>query len=803
MNRSLMRIASGFVLLIGVIGTTMAVPTPASAAPAVIVVDTTSNRADADPADGICRTSRGNCSLRAAIATANVRNGDDRIEFNISGSGTKTINVGSTPLPDVYDPTGRLTIDGYTQGDASKNTAAAGSNARIRIQILGPGWDDSPYGIRLTSAENTVQGLAIAGFERNLAIHFEQADGNVVAGNFIGFLANGTAHDELSFTGIHIWLGPDFNRIGGPNPADRNIVSGNSRNGILVEQGTTSRNTIKNNVVGLTPNLGDRLRQSVGMDIQWGAWGNVVGGPDATDANLVSGHVGGAIDFSHSAAGNLLLNNLIGTLADGNTATAYSANGRGVLIKDNAIDIHVEGNIIANSAAEGIWQRHNYNGKSIFVNNRVGVGSGGAALPNLGTGVQVNGHDDIFHGNIVANNNEAGYRIVDQWHDSRHTNFPPEHTLRNQIRQTTVYNNGGGPAVDIDREDGVNPAGPHRLLAAASVTGLGAGEVYGQACGGCEVEVYLSGKVRANGTINIQNGNAGTGAGYLGRTVAAGNGRFSLQSDLIRVGKTVSFLVIDGEGNTSEMSSAVVPNVPFGIQGNPSASLPPVAAPARPDLPPPYVSQLPGEFTCAQSDGRLTWADADADAYYVFAVTGGTEQYLGGHSTTTLDVPNADSYRVEHWKLGGATNATCDFTSGGAAFSCSVSGGTLRWDDAGAAEYYVFATSGGVERYLGGHAGPSLNVSGADSYRVEHWAGNGATNAVCDGPGAVVFSCSVTGGVLTWTDIGAPEYYVFAATAGVERYLGGHTATSLNVAAADSYRVEHWAGNGATNAICP
>jgi hypothetical protein len=54
----------------------------------------------------------------------------------------------------------------------------------------------------------------------------------------------------------------------------------------------------------------------------------------------------------------------------------------------------------------------------------------------------------------------------------------------------------------------------------------------------------------------------------------------------------------------------------------------------------------------------LSWDDAGADAYYVFAITGGVETYLGGHTTTSLEVDPADSYRVTHW-ISGETIATC------------------------------------------------------------------------------------------------------------------------------------------------
>ena len=180
----------------------------------------------------------------------------------------------------------------------------------------------------------------------------------------------------------------------------------------------------------------------------------------------------------------------------------------------------------------------------------------------------------------------------------------------------------------------------------------------------------------------------------------------------------------------------------------------------------------------------------------------GNETYLGGHSSLSINVDAADSYRVEHW-LAGQTNANCDGPGGGGGgFECSFANGVLSWDDAGASQYFVFSyDAAGNETYLGGHSSTSLSVAAADSYRVEHWLAGPATNALCGNAGGG-FSCSVANGVLTWTDVGASDYFVFQTIGGTESYLGGHQGTSLNVDPADSYRVEHWLNGPVTNAIC-
>src|ERR1041384_79045 len=64
----------------------------------------------ADTNDGACTTAAGGCTLREAIIAANANAGADTINFNIPGSGVKTITLASTLQ--ISDP---VTVDGTTQ----------------------------------------------------------------------------------------------------------------------------------------------------------------------------------------------------------------------------------------------------------------------------------------------------------------------------------------------------------------------------------------------------------------------------------------------------------------------------------------------------------------------------------------------------------------------------------------------------------------------------------------------------------------------------------------------------------------
>ncbi len=114
------KIAAGFGMtaLVAVSWATTAAPAAAGMAllqpEATIVVDTLNDLPDINPADGVCQTDANNCSLRAAIETAQggALPGADTIDLSgLAG----TIFLGSGVLPDIVED---LTINGPAVADA-------------------------------------------------------------------------------------------------------------------------------------------------------------------------------------------------------------------------------------------------------------------------------------------------------------------------------------------------------------------------------------------------------------------------------------------------------------------------------------------------------------------------------------------------------------------------------------------------------------------------------------------------------------------------------------------------------------
>ncbi|CAA9300099.1 MAG: hypothetical protein AVDCRST_MAG93-4534, partial [uncultured Chloroflexia bacterium] len=218
-------------------------------------VNSTDDIADVAIGDGICRTSKGNCTLRAAIAEANVHQGPDTIVFGISGTGVKQIQLVSQ-LPTLNDMTGGTTIDGYTQAGAAPNTDPLKSNAAIRVQLRGNG-SNKFNGIVITSPGNVVRGLAFFNMMAGVYLTGPGATDNVVAGNFLGLDASGnngaTFRADVAIGNVSLDSGASRNIIGGTALADRNVISGAACDGISFKYEGTERNLVYNNIIGLAP----------------------------------------------------------------------------------------------------------------------------------------------------------------------------------------------------------------------------------------------------------------------------------------------------------------------------------------------------------------------------------------------------------------------------------------------------------------------------------------------------------------------------------------------------------------------
>lgn len=263
-------------------------------------------------------------SLREAIHQANASPGLDGITFDVPGPGPHTIQPLS-PLPVVTDP---VIIDGYAQPGATPNTQAqsAGSNAVLRIELDGSAVGPA-VGLLIAGGHSTVRGLAIHGFQDGIVL---VSAANRVQGTFIGTDVGGAGPAPNAGAGIVVTEAD--NQIGGSLPADRNVISGNLGDGVLIIGPGAVRNQVAGNYLGLDATgsyaIPNNLPEpdplnSAGVHITAGASENLVGGPGSVPGvcvgacNVISGNNRSGVWIENDARHNTVQGNRIGTTADG------------------------------------------------------------------------------------------------------------------------------------------------------------------------------------------------------------------------------------------------------------------------------------------------------------------------------------------------------------------------------------------------------------------------------------------------------------------------------------------------------
>lgn len=236
----------------------------APAGAATFIVTEAGDSKDTNLGDGQCTTMLGTCSLRAALGEALALSGSHRIEFNIpTAPNTPAVIAPNSALPTVNRA---VEIDGTTQPGSSGNTLPVGNNAVVNVILDGTNAGQNATGLHFFKGASgaSVRGLAITRFD-GVGIRVDGqliANGGLqnvtIAGNFIGTDGSGTGDDAAGLLrnggpGVFIWGQARNTTVGGPAPADRNLIVGSSGVQII----NAHQNLLQNNYIG-TDRAGDR-----------------------------------------------------------------------------------------------------------------------------------------------------------------------------------------------------------------------------------------------------------------------------------------------------------------------------------------------------------------------------------------------------------------------------------------------------------------------------------------------------------------------------------------------------------------
>jgi hypothetical protein len=271
-------------------------------------------------------------------------------------------------------------------------------------------------------------GNLISGNSQNGVMIDTDSEYNVLNGNFIGTTANGDA--AIGNAGNGVWIHrANKNLLAGckfvNNPfVYYNVVSGNGKNGLRI---TDSNNiTVQGNFFGIGANNTAIVRNRLdGIRVDGSSANTQVGGVIPL-GNVSSGNRRNGIDVTGTAKGFITFNTFGGLLAFKGAAP----NGNdGLLITSTGGDNLARTNVFSGNRNNGVELAGNASGVTIDPDIVGLTTNGGAALPNGGDGLLIDGaaHDNVIGGsrrsvipqNTFSGNASYGLAIVGRAHNNR------------------------------------------------------------------------------------------------------------------------------------------------------------------------------------------------------------------------------------------------------------------------------------------------------------------------------------------------------------------------------------------------
>ncbi len=224
------------------------------------------------------------------------------------------------------------------------------------------------------------------------------ADGNVVAGNYIGTLANGTTKCAGE-TGIRVET--NANVIGGLIAGAGNVIAGQGI-GIAI---SGNDNLVKGNYIGTDAAGTAALGNDVGVQIT--GRNNKIGGLSTVERNIISGNRNGVV-LRDNAIFNRVFGNYIGLAV---TGLAPLPNGGDAIVIINAARNAIggpeagAGNVIAHNTGSGVLVAstaaafgNQIRGNLIYGNQGLGIDLSTASYPGPGDGITANDAGDADDG---------------------------------------------------------------------------------------------------------------------------------------------------------------------------------------------------------------------------------------------------------------------------------------------------------------------------------------------------------------------------------------------------------------------
>jgi CSLREA domain-containing protein len=480
---------------------------------------------------------------------------------------------------------GELTTDTVIEGNyigTNRNGTAiptgGGSSIGVKIQN---GSNFNTIGCEVLDGDNVISGNTNSGVRMEGDPSFG-GSANFVQGNLIGTDRTGAAAVP---NGIGVVIVDSTENSVGVNFMGTfgNLISGNTGDGVLIQDSTVSGNFLDNfvqsNLIG-TNAAGTAALANGGAGVELdGAAGNLIGGATTNDGNLISGNTGDGVEITGGASTNDVQGNLIGVAANGTTLLGNG--GSGVEIYTVAVTAGSSDNIIGEHSVEVGTKvrpgsakravnrserkpgaRSQRSGKRASVPARFANRVKSQARAALSVALSVRGPrvttlpsiGNTSGSNIIAGNGVAGIRV---------SNAPD---VNNLITENSIHSNTGlgidlgtvgvtanDPDANLDSDDGSNHLQNFPILQTArqdtqTITGI----LHSAASSDYTIEFYANPACDGSGF--------GEGKTFIGSTGAStdgsGNAPFSFTAlpGSFVAGNVITATATDSVNNTSEFS---------------------------------------------------------------------------------------------------------------------------------------------------------------------------------------------------------------------------------------------------------
>ena len=222
---------------------------------------------------------------------------------------------------------------------------------------------------------------------------------NTITCNKIGTNADGNDHINNRKNGIFIRGGG--NTVGGINFSDGNVISGNALNGIFIETGSNG-NKIYSNLIGTTADGSNPLGNGENGIMLFGTNTEIIGNTVSSNAEVGIRIERGASDAAQQD--NMIQSNFIGTTSDGESPIG---NLSGVLLISGASQNTISSNVISGNTDNGVSIRRGSTDNLVFLNH-IGTNTNGTnGIGNGLNGVSIEGSLNMVNTNVISGNNRG------------------------------------------------------------------------------------------------------------------------------------------------------------------------------------------------------------------------------------------------------------------------------------------------------------------------------------------------------------------------------------------------------------